>query len=252
MASDSIARTIGPWPHVLWIVPRFVVGFVFVFLYVPVLRNIFSVGSTAWAPPFPLFVGFFDAITHDSGYLYSLVVISIISGFVAMDFVVFWNKILRRFTIWVGGERLYDFFRHRERAPTVDHDSLIPLQLDTRFRVWLLATDRGTKAQYLDANGFYKTLLFYYKHGFLLFIQLWIVYGVLSFVNFVYAGLMAQTNALAVSLEFFEFVAILVLAFALYYLSRQQAISSARMTDKTWRDLYDWFKESTEKGSRRA
>jgi hypothetical protein len=224
------------------------VGFILVFLYEPILHSLF-LSTSVVSPLYPwnVFVELYHSLAHNVNLLYFFVVISLIIGFFATDVVISWNKlvweVLGRFRVRVSLVKVISRFSGSASMGSTElgSKSTTEIQEDVGFRVWLLSEKGGTPARFLDSSGFYFTLNRYYKHAFILFAELWFVWGVFEYYRLFHDNSLVSVLIYQNAAGFFEFLSVLAIGISLYLVSRRQTISGAKFIEKVWRDLYSEY-----------
>jgi hypothetical protein len=244
--SNSITEVAARWPNSVWLIPRLVAGFTFVFLYEPIFHSIL-LGTRVPAPLFPLniYVHFFDSLSHDVNYLYALVILSLIAGFFAADVVLFWNKMIFALPRQLGMDSLFFRFIQHINGKMATRPSAT--QLPGRnygaadFQIWLLSEKEGMPGKYLESQSFYFDLFRYYKHVLLLFCQLWTAWGIWEYYRLFQNGNGFTLYTLSGLQGLGQFAVILLFGIVLYLITRAQANGFADATHNARNELYDEY-----------
>lgn len=265
MAETVIGATSG-WGHLPWLAPKLIVGFLYVFLILAIPWNWYLSARTVADPdlPFKVFLQYWNWIALDSNHLWFAAVASLLVGFFASDFVAYWNSLALRLMDAVGiGKPLKDqlgalatklspaFSQAKRNAADVSDTVYTESQTDAGFRVWLFSHASGAPVKYLDWHGFNTELTTRIYQALFLFLQGWILWGVVGvvWVSVTNAWNIWFAQPRSMLLASVEWSMILIVAFFLVSTAYLYKKLWVRIMRYTWVSLYEYWKKEEKRES---
>jgi hypothetical protein len=263
MAEAAIGATSG-WGHLPWLAPRLIVGFLYVFLIFPIPWYLYHSTATVVNPnlSFSVFTQFWNWIAIDSNHLWLAVVVALVVGFLASDYVTYWNSFALRLLeiMRIKGPLLGQLARARTAlSPTYDQEirdsPIVDLEEykkslnEAGFRVWLFSYANGAPVKYLDWHGFNSELVNKSYNAFFLFLQAWIVWGLYSllWVPTSSFGGVWFANPGSWGWALIEWSMVLALGFFLCLTTYSRKRLWVIYVRNTWVSLYEFWKEEERK-----
>jgi len=248
--ADAVASATSGWAHLPFLVPRLIVGFAIVLIVLPVPWSLlYPTAVVTFNLPIMVYVQYWNWIASDINHLWLIVLASIVVGFFAVDFINRWGTFLMG--SWVKkklkprSDQLanYAWPGYLQRFQDLDTKELENITKNAKFRVWLLSYRKGSPVRYLDWHGFNSELATATANSLSLLVQLWIVWGLLSFLGAAYAGSLSSwfTQPLTWTGALFEWAAIVLFFGLLTWAAYMSAKGWNHVKNETWMSLYDMW-----------